>query len=107
MAEEPLKQATLCYLIKDDQVLLAMKKRNFGEGKWNGIGGKPNLQETIEQAMIRETEEEISVTPTNFEKVAVIDFYHPEEKTVLGWNQQVHVFFNLSMGKANRKNQKR
>ncbi|OIP76236.1 MAG: hypothetical protein AUK09_02515 [Parcubacteria group bacterium CG2_30_36_38] len=37
-----MKQATLCLLIKRDskEILLAMKKRGFGVGKWNGVGGK-------------------------------------------------------------------
>ena len=28
--------SNLCYLIKEDEVLLIMKKRGLGEGKWNG-----------------------------------------------------------------------
>lgn len=71
----PLRQATLCFLIKDDQVLLAMKKRGFGVGRWNGVGGKPDSGETIEQTAIRETQEEIEVTPKDMELVAVLDFY--------------------------------
>jgi hypothetical protein len=37
----PSKQATLLFLIKDQKILLAMKKRGFGKGRWNGVGGKP------------------------------------------------------------------
>jgi len=51
-----------------------MKKRGFGVGKWNGAGGKVEPGESIEQAMIRECEEEIGVTPLQFHKVAVQDF---------------------------------
>jgi len=68
------KTLSLLFLRKDDQILLAMKKRGFGEGKWNGVGGKVETGETIEHAMIRETQEEIAVTPTAFEKVADIRF---------------------------------
>ena len=32
---QPLRKATLCFLIKDNQILLAMKKRGFATGKWN------------------------------------------------------------------------
>ena len=39
---------------KKDKVLLAMKKRGFGAGKWNGVGGKVKDGETIKQAAIRE-----------------------------------------------------
>lgn len=71
-----MKQATLCLLLKSDQVLLAMKKRGFGEGKWNGVGGKPNKGEPIKGAAIRETNEEIGVIPTLMEEVAHV-YYEP------------------------------
>lgn len=34
-------------------VLLGMKKRGFGAGKWNGFGGKVQPGETIEEAARR------------------------------------------------------
>lgn len=67
-------ETTLCLLKKEDKILLAMKKRGFGEGKYNGIGGKIENNETPEQAMIRETQEEISVTPIDYEKAGLIEF---------------------------------
>lgn len=67
-------ETTLCLLKKDNKILLAMKKRSFGEGKFNGVGGKIESGETPEDAMIRETEEEILVTPTKYEKVGIIEF---------------------------------
>ena len=67
-------ETTLCLLKKDNQILLAMKKRGFGEGKYNGVGGKIDKGETPEQAMIREVQEEILVTPTKYEKVGFIEF---------------------------------
>lgn len=67
-------ETTLCLLKKEDKILLAMKKRGFGEGKYNGVGGKIEKNETPEQAMIRETQEEISVTPIDYEKAGLIEF---------------------------------
>ncbi|MDR1197130.1 MAG: 8-oxo-dGTP diphosphatase [Candidatus Nomurabacteria bacterium] len=67
-------ETTLLFLRRGERVLLAEKKRGFGEGKFNGIGGKLEPGETAEQAMIRETEEEIGVKPTQYQQVAVIDF---------------------------------
>jgi mutator protein MutT len=61
-------------LKKDNKILLAMKKRGFGEGKYNGVGGKIENGETPEEAMIRETQEEIAVTPIEYEKVGIIEF---------------------------------
>ncbi len=52
-------QATLCFVFNTQwQILLCMKKRGFGEGKWNGAGGKQVDWETIEQTAIREFLEE-------------------------------------------------
>ena len=86
---KPLKQVTLCLLVKDNKVLLAMKKRGFGKGRWNGVGGKPEQGETIEEALLRETQEEIEVTPTSYHQVATLNFYFPPQPDL---NQQVHVF---------------
>lgn len=84
------KTLSLLFLRKDDQVLLAMKKRGFGEGRWNGVGGKVEEGETIEQAMIRESHEEIGITPVDYEKVADIRFdeFFKGEPTLM----HVHIF---------------
>ena len=76
-------QTKLLILRKDNKILLARKKRDFGFGKWNGVGGKVEEKETPEEAMIRETQEEISVTPIEYEKIGIIRFveYIKEELT--------------------------
>jgi len=91
-----LRNSTLCFLVKEDKILLAMKKRGFGKGRWNGVGGKLNDGETIKQAAIRETKEEIGVAVKQMEKVAVLDFYFPSN---LEWNQRVTVFIAKKWGK--------
>lgn len=75
-------ETTLCLLRRNDEILLALKKRGFGEGKYNGVGGKLELGETPEQAMLRETKEEINVIPTKYEFNGVIEFieYYKGEK---------------------------
>ncbi|MDQ3064823.1 MAG: 8-oxo-dGTP diphosphatase [bacterium] len=77
-----MKQLTLLFLIKDSSVLLAMKKRGFGVGRWNGVGGKLEQNETVEQAMIRECQEEICVIPTDYEKVAKIIFHEQYDQEI-------------------------
>ena len=84
--QTPLRQATLCFVIKDDKVLLGMKKRGFAEGRWNGFGGKSNDNEEILDTAIRETEEEVGITPSSLVEIAVLDFYFPHHSD---WNQQV------------------
>ncbi len=86
-----MRQATLLFLLKDDQILLAMKKRGFGQGRWNGVGGKPELNENIQDTAIRETQEEIGITPKNIIQVATLDFYFKNKPE---WDQQVLVFIS-------------
>ncbi len=83
-----MKLMTLIFLMSNNQVLLAQKKRGFGVGKWNGVGGKVEENETTEQALIRETQEEIDVTPTEFEKVANLTFdeLHEGERKLMHVN---------------------
>lgn len=57
-------------------MLLGMKKRGFGQGKWNGFGGKLEGGETSRQAAVREICEEscLCVLPDSLEEMAVIQF---------------------------------
>lgn len=87
---EELKKASLLLLRKEDSVLLAMKKRGFGAGRWNGVGGKPEAGETIDKTAIRECQEEILVTPKVIQHMATLDFHFPEAKS--DWDQQVMVY---------------
>ena len=90
-----MKKTTLLFLIKQTDgtitdICLAMKKRGFGMGRFNGVGGKLDEGETIEQAVIRETQEEIGVTPLQYKKIAEIDFQFRDQSD---WNQNCHVYF--------------
>jgi 8-oxo-dGTP pyrophosphatase MutT (NUDIX family) len=76
-----MKKTTLCFCVRDGQVLLAMKKRGFGEGKWNGYGGKVNDNETSVQAAVREVKEEsgLVIQEKDLEHVACIQFFFEQE----------------------------
>lgn len=67
-------ECTLIFPVRDDQVLLGMKKRGFGEGKWNGFGGKLNVGETPEVAALRELEEECGIKGSELDKIAELKF---------------------------------
>jgi len=94
---EKLRDATLLFLIKRSRgeitdICLAMKKRGFGVGRWNGVGGKvgDERKETISEAAVREAKEEIGVDVVDFYKVGQLIFYFPHNPA---WDQEVHVFF--------------
>lgn len=70
-----MKEATLCFLVKENKVLLGLKKRGFGEGKWNGFGGKIEKVESIEEAVFREVKEECNLELLSYEKRAELEFY--------------------------------
>ena len=85
-------ETTLLYLRKGDQILLARKKRGFAKDKYNGVGGKVENNETLEEAMVRESQEEISIIPIEYEKVGTIEYdeYYKEKREQI----IVHVFFS-------------
>lgn len=88
-----LRQHTVCFLTDGDKVLLGLKKRGFGSGKYLGIGGKVEEHETAEQAARREVLEEIAVQVEGLKSVATLNFYflHVPDAS---WDQRVFVFLS-------------
>ena len=70
----PKEEGTLCFVIQDGQILLIEKKRGLGAGKVNGPGGRLEKGETAEQAAIRETQEEVGITPTGVQWAGELRF---------------------------------
>ena len=61
---QPRERATLCFLIEDGKILLIRKKRGFGAGKINAPGGRIEPGEEPHECAIRETSEEVGLTPS-------------------------------------------
>ncbi len=80
--------ATLGFILEGEKILLGMKKRGFGEGKWNGFGGKVEIGETFQDAMIREFQEECGIVVTACEKRGELYFELEHED----FNLVGHVF---------------
>ncbi len=82
------KVLTLCIVHQDTNVLLGMKKRGFGAGRWNGFGGKVLENEGIEDATRRETLEEAGITVGELSEMGVLEFEFRGDPQIL----EVHVF---------------
>ncbi len=72
-----MKLQTLCLVHRDGKVLLGMKKRGFGAGKWNGFGGKVQQGEFVNEAAERELTEECGIVATELELMGNLIFEYP------------------------------
>jgi len=67
---------TLCYVINGKRLLMLKKAAGlFGEGKWNGLGGKIEAKESPEQACIREVYEESGLHVSNLKYHGALRFW--------------------------------
>ena len=91
-----IKKLTLCIIHQPfdeaqgrlPRVLLGMKKRGFGMGRWNGFGGKVEPGEAIEDAAKRELWEEAGIKVSGVSKVGHIEFEFIGEPEIM----EVNVF---------------
>lgn len=75
--EHPFFLTTLCYIEKADHYLMlhrTKKKNDINEGKWIGVGGKFEPDETPEECLLREVKEETGLTLTGFKLRGIITF---------------------------------
>ena len=89
-----MEHATLVFLLKDNMVCLAMKKRVFGKGKWNGSGGKIGdmlafRNETPIEAAQREVLEELGVAVKKLIPAGEVRFVFPHKSE---WDTHVYLF---------------
>ena len=89
-----MKEATLCFIVEGEpvkRVLLGMKKRGFGAGKYNGFGGKVNEGESIRDAAVREVKEETSIRidPDSLRPGGTVTFFFPARPE---FDHHVHIF---------------
>lgn len=89
-----MQSATLCFPIRRypaPAVLLGLKRRGFGQGKFTGFGGKVDNDESIAAAALRELAEEarIHTTTDALANIGCIEFRFPMQPA---WNQCVWLF---------------
>ncbi|KAJ1917029.1 Nudix (Nucleoside diphosphate linked moiety X)-type motif 1 [Mycoemilia scoparia] len=88
--QETHKLYTLIYVFNNDntKVLLGLKKRGFGMGRWNGFGGKVESGESIYDGAIRELKEESNLDAKNLEKKAIMYFKFEDNPIII----DVHLY---------------
>ncbi len=72
-----MKRTTICYIEKDNQYLMLYrnkKKEDYNKGKWIGVGGKIEFEETPEQCILREVREETGLMLTAYQYRGIIRF---------------------------------
>jgi len=82
------KVTTLCIIHQHPKVLLGMKKRGFGVGRWNGFGGKIESGESIEEAIKREIQEEAGIVVSDLDKFGIVEFEFENGNDTI----EVHIF---------------
>lgn len=72
------------------QVLLGLKKRGFGAGKWNGFGGKVEPGENVEESAVRELLEEscFQATPSDLRWCGTLTYIYDTKPK----GMEVHIF---------------
>ena len=72
------------YIEKDNKYLMlhrTKKENDLNEGKWIGVGGKFEKNETPEECLLREVKEETGLTLTRYQLRAVITFISNQWET--------------------------
>ncbi|MBI3638672.1 8-oxo-dGTP diphosphatase [Candidatus Wolfebacteria bacterium] len=82
------KIQTLCVIHQHPKILLGMKKRGFGAGRWNGFGGKIKEGESLEVAARRELKEEVGIRAEILDKLGVLEFEFQGKSDII----EVHIF---------------
>jgi 8-oxo-dGTP diphosphatase len=70
----PRERATLCFVIHSGNILLIRKKRGLGAGKINAPGGRLEPGELPHECAVRETREEVGITPHNVREHGQLHF---------------------------------
>ena len=72
-----MKNTTLCYIQRGNQYLMlhrVKKKNDLNEGKWIGVGGKCEENESPEECLLRECREETGLERTDYRYRALVTF---------------------------------
>lgn len=91
--EKVLKEATLVFMVRDQEVLLGLKTESIGAGCRNGYGGGIEGEETPDECALREVKEEsgVIIDPKSLVKVAEATFHNTKSDGTI-FSCLVHVY---------------
>ena len=85
-----MKQTTLCYIDNGDSYLMlhrVKKENDASHGKWIGVGGKCEADESPDECMLREVKEETGLDITTWHYRGIVTFISDT------WpNEYMHLF---------------
>ena len=85
-----MKQTTLCYIDDGSRYLMlhrVKKDNDASHGKWIGVGGKCEADESPDECMLREVHEETGLTVTEWQYRGIVTFISDT------WpNEYMHLF---------------
>ena len=85
-----MKQTTLCYIDNGDSYLMlhrVKKDNDASHGKWIGVGGKCEADESPDECMLREVKEETGLEITSWRYRGIVTFVSDEWGT-----EYMHLF---------------
>lgn len=83
-------QTTLCYIERENEYLMlhrVSKANDVNQGKWIGVGGKFEADESPEECMLREVREETGLTACSWRYRGIVTFVSARSET-----EYMHLF---------------
>ena len=74
-----MKGATLCFVVKGDEILMINRNKPPFMGLWNAVGGHIEDGETPEQSAIREIKEESGIDVKSVELQSIFTWNYDDE----------------------------
>lgn len=81
---EPIDRATLLFVRRKDRFLMIRKKRGLGAGYYNAPGGRMEPGESWLECAVRETQEELCITPLDPVHAGTVQFQFTDGHRIHG-----------------------